>query len=57
MLGILTSVVHYRVFVYLVVGTGELAMYLTVYCDFVDERSRVYGFDRGCEGGDLTFKA
>ena len=38
--------------VYLVIGTCELAMYLTVYCGTVD--NRIHGFDIGCEGGNLA---
>ena len=41
---------NYRVCLYLVAGTGELALYFTNYSGSVDDRSRVHDSDRGCKG-------
>ena len=46
--------VHYRVCIYLVTGTGELALYFTVYSCSVDDRSRVHGSDRDYKRGNLA---
>ena len=54
MQGTLTSPVDCMVSVYFVEVTGELVLYSTVYYGFVDNRSQVYDFNRGCEGGNMT---
>ena len=38
----------------LVAGTDELVLYSIVYCGFVNDRSRVYGFNRSCEGSNVA---
>jgi len=40
--------------VYFVTGIGELALYLTIYCGTVDDKSGIYSFDIGCKGDNLA---
>ena len=42
------------VYIYIISSTGELALYSTIYRRIVYYRGRVYGHDRGYEGGNMA---
>ena len=46
--------VYYRVCLYLVAGTDELALYFTVYSGFVDDKNKIQGSDKVCKGDKLA---
>jgi len=46
--------VHNRISVYIILSMGQLVFYSTVYYRIVYYEGRVYGHDRGYEGGNLT---
>ena len=51
---ILTSTVYDGVCLHNVPSTGELALNFLVYICFADNKSKVYGHDRGYKGGHLA---